>query len=497
MGHTKFLLSQGRNLHIPPRVSIGIMMWLLLTLMLDVNAVVAGKNWAVLIAGSNGWGNYRHQSDVCHAFHILHDIGNIPSEQIYVMMADDIAHNEENPFPGNIINYPNGPNVYPGVNKNVTGEDVTAKNFLKALYDLPSTRHDNVFIYFTDHGAKGLVAMPFGDPLYADQLNDALKEMHKRRKYNKMVIYIEACESGSMFDNILDDDLNIYATTASDDDHSSYAYYFDEKRGVYLADLYSINWMQDSQYNMTSGETLLSQYELVKLLTNESTVEEFGDLSMQAEPVENFQASGFFTPELTEGRSERRRPESRKSLDELTSLMKNSKKKHGRKTSKKPKEGNLWQKLLNIAIANDSPIMNIENVVDSRDVTLATLMNRMRIANYKGEVEEGKSYAKKIGKEFEYRQNVDTAVQDIITQIVTSDNRWPQESTALAYWFDMTRDLVRRDYDCLRLMVRQYQDNCYRGLEDYSMKYVRVFANLCTVFDLQDKQVKAIMKGSC
>jgi len=468
------------------------MMWLLLTLLLGVNGIEParpGKNWAVLIAGSNGWGNYRHQSDVCHAFHILHDIGNIPSEQIYVMMADDIANNEENPFPGNIINYPDGPNVYPGVNKNVTGEDVTAKNFLQALYDLPSTRHDNVFIYFTDHGAKGLVAMPFGDPLYADHFNDALKEMHKRRKYHKMVIYIEACESGSMFDNILDDDMNIYATTASDDDHSSYAYYFDEKRGVYLADLYSINWMQDSQYNMTSGETLLSQYELVKLLTNESTVEEFGDLSIQGEPVENFQASGFFTPDM---RSEMRRSEGRKSLDELTSIMKNSKKRHGRKTGIKPKAGGLRHTIN----AKDSPhVLDIVNMVDSRDVTLATLMNRMRVANNRGEVELGKSFAKKIGKEFEYRQNVDHAVQDIINQIVTSDNRWPQEPTDLKYWFDMKRDLVRRDYECLRMMVRQYQDNCYRGLEDYSMKYVRVLANLCTVFDLQSKQVKAIMKG--
>lgn len=26
---------------------------------------------AVLVAGSNGFGNYRHQADICHAYHIL------------------------------------------------------------------------------------------------------------------------------------------------------------------------------------------------------------------------------------------------------------------------------------------------------------------------------------------------------------------------------------------------------------------------------------------
>ena len=31
----------------------------------------AKDHWAVLIAGSSGYGNYRHQSDVCHAYQVL------------------------------------------------------------------------------------------------------------------------------------------------------------------------------------------------------------------------------------------------------------------------------------------------------------------------------------------------------------------------------------------------------------------------------------------
>ncbi len=30
-----------------------------------------GQKWAVLVAGSNGWGNYRHQADVCHSYQVL------------------------------------------------------------------------------------------------------------------------------------------------------------------------------------------------------------------------------------------------------------------------------------------------------------------------------------------------------------------------------------------------------------------------------------------
>lgn len=460
-------------------------------------ASAVGKNWAVLVAGSNGWGNYRHQADVCHAFHILHDIGKIPAEQIVVMMADDIANNDENPFPGNIINIPNGPNVYPGVNKNVTGEDVTAKNFLRVLHELPSTSEDNVFIYFTDHGAKGLVAMPFGDPLYADEFNDALKEMHKRRKYNQMVVYVEACESGSMFDKILDDDLSIYATTASDDDHSSYAYYFDEKRGVYLADLYSINWMQDSQYNMTSGETLLHQFDLVKALTNESTVEEFGDLSIQQEPVQFFQGDGFFSREeenpLVEEENVRRREEN--DLLNMSKMLKASKTKI--KAINKNQGPSGKQKRQSPAARLRTAEMDLTQLVDSRDVGIATLLNRMKVATYEGNIELGKQLGQQISEEFQYRQNVDLAFEKIIKQVVTSDNRYPQEKTDVKHWYDMKRDLVRKDYDCLRMMVGLYQETCYRGLEDYSMKYVRVLANLCTVYELHPDPVKQIMTASC
>ena len=57
----------------------------------------------LLVAGSNGWFNYRHQADICHAYQIVHAHG-VPDDRIIVMMYDDIAYNKENPTPGKIIN---------------------------------------------------------------------------------------------------------------------------------------------------------------------------------------------------------------------------------------------------------------------------------------------------------------------------------------------------------------------------------------------------------
>ncbi|CAG2116900.1 unnamed protein product, partial [Medioppia subpectinata] len=72
------------------------------------------------------------KSDVYHAYQVIHSHG-IPDENIIVMHYDDIAFDTSNPTPGIIINKYGGPDVYEGVPKDYTGEDVTPQNFLGIL----------------------------------------------------------------------------------------------------------------------------------------------------------------------------------------------------------------------------------------------------------------------------------------------------------------------------------------------------------------------------
>ena len=60
--------------------------------------------------------------------------------------------------------------------------------------------------------------MPVGEEVFADKLNAAFKEMHDKNMYNQMLVYIEACHSGSLFKGLLPEDLKIYVTTAARDD---------------------------------------------------------------------------------------------------------------------------------------------------------------------------------------------------------------------------------------------------------------------------------------
>lgn len=125
---------------------------------------------------------------------------------------------------------------------------------------------------------------------------ETLKFMHANEMYSEMVIYIEACESGSMFENLLPEDMNIYATTAANAIESSWGYYcypddiVDGKHiGSCLGDLYSIVWMENSDESQVCTETITQQFDIIKAKTTKSHVMEYGDKSIKSEVVGNFE----------------------------------------------------------------------------------------------------------------------------------------------------------------------------------------------------------------
>jgi len=127
-----------------------------------------------------------------------------------MLAYDDIANSQENPFPGKVFNKPNGEDVYAGCHIDYTGDSVTPENFLNVLKGdksaisggngrvLETNENSKVFVFFTDHGAPGLIAFP-SEYLYADQLNKTFEHMYQNKLYSELVFYLEACESGSMF----------------------------------------------------------------------------------------------------------------------------------------------------------------------------------------------------------------------------------------------------------------------------------------------------------
>jgi legumain len=247
------------------------------------------------MAGSNTYSNYRHQADACHAYQIARKNG-IPESQIILLAYDDIAHASQNPFPGKVFNKPDGPDVYAGCKIDYKGKDVNKANFLKVLTGdssasgpvLKSTSKDRVFVYFADHGGVGILGVPSGAAggyIHAKDVNDALQTMHTKGMYQELLFYVEACESGSIFKGLLNAP-NVVAVTAANAKESSWGFYcppqdkVNGKRiGSCLGDEFSIRWMEDSDAANFKSETVAQQISTVTKAVKKSHVQQFGDAS--------------------------------------------------------------------------------------------------------------------------------------------------------------------------------------------------------------------------
>jgi legumain len=270
--------------------------------------LVSADKYAVLIAGSSGWSNYRHQADVAHAYTILTQ-GGVKPENIITFMYDDIADNFQNKFKGQLFNQPGSApvDVYAALKDHIDYKkgEVTPSNFLKVLTGdksangrvLQSGPDDDVFIYFADHGGVGILAFPdaliFPRSLSAEKINGALQTMHQKQMYKRLVFYVEACESGSIFDGLLNASLGVYAVTAANPRESSWGWYCGDEGtgnntvkgkhlGVCLGDEFSVRWMEDTDAADETKETLSEQFSSVQSAVTKSHVQKYGDDSFAA-----------------------------------------------------------------------------------------------------------------------------------------------------------------------------------------------------------------------
>merc|ERR1712107_110468 len=159
--------------------------------------------------------------------------------------------------------------------------------------NLGSTSDDNVFVFFSDHGAPGLIAFPSSE-LHKADLQTTLDTMHTKNMYKKLTFYLETCESGSMFQGLSTP--GVYAVSAAGPSESSWGTYcgsdaqVDGKNiGSCLGDLFSVSWMEDSDAKDITTESLDDQFDIVKTRTSKSAVTQWGDLSFTSDKVSEFQ----------------------------------------------------------------------------------------------------------------------------------------------------------------------------------------------------------------
>ena len=96
------------------------------------------NNWAILIDSSAYWFNYRHASNVLGIYNQIKSRG-IPDSQIILMLAEDLACNARNVFPGTVVNNElRRDNLMGGdIEVDYRGSEVSVENLIKLLTSNP------------------------------------------------------------------------------------------------------------------------------------------------------------------------------------------------------------------------------------------------------------------------------------------------------------------------------------------------------------------------
>ena len=218
-------------------------------------------NYAVLVAASEGWKNYRHQADVLGMYHYLKEKG-YDDDHIILIMADDIAYNEKNPLQGVVRREIGGDNLYDDLQIDYKLGDLSPEDLKQILTGEPSDAYpvtlgssynDNVLFFWSGHGTKkgwSWKETEYLSPEFA-------REMFSAMKFRKQFAIVETCYSGGVAQGCtgipgllmmtaanpyetskadgLDEELLVYITNTFT---SSILSWFDSKSNTVIRDLY-------------------------------------------------------------------------------------------------------------------------------------------------------------------------------------------------------------------------------------------------------------------
>ena len=160
--------------------------------------------YAVVMATSTGWDNYRHQADALDIYRMLKKAG-YPDDHIVLITEDDLAYNPENPHPGVVHVLPDGENLYQGVVNDYKISRITPADLGNILSGTVTERtpevvhggkNTNVLFFWSGHGVDNGI-MEWGDGyVTSGQIRTMLSDAQEN--FRKLLFVMESCYSGSV-----------------------------------------------------------------------------------------------------------------------------------------------------------------------------------------------------------------------------------------------------------------------------------------------------------
>mmetsp|Transcript_12836 Transcript_12836/g.39605 ORF Transcript_12836/g.39605 Transcript_12836/m.39605 type:complete len:300 (-) Transcript_12836:211-1110(-) len=208
----------------------------------------------------------------------------VPRERILVLLAEDPTLDARNPRRGQVFLHANGDQSEKDdvaldggadgafeefADADYVGDEVTpelVRVVLSGRHDprtprskrLESTDTSNVFVYLTGHGGDEFLKFHDADELSANEVADALAEMRAKRRYGRLVLMVDTCQAGSLF-NYLDAKTTprVLGIASAKVGENAYAGSSDADAGVAYADRFTeaaVEWLERAEPDATWGD---------------------------------------------------------------------------------------------------------------------------------------------------------------------------------------------------------------------------------------------------
>ena len=231
----------------------------------SISYPVLENKWAVLIAASKEWNNYRHQADVLHMYQILKN-NKYPDDHIILILEDDIASSQFNNKPGEIRTRLDGENLYPPLNVREVAfdyklSDLTVRDIQKIMLGeksettpvvLETDEHSNILWFWSGHGTNingntenGKFSWSGKDSkngFTTELMKETLQKMHKNKRYRKMLILAETCYASSVV-HVAESIDGVLVFAAANGTETSLADVYSIKLGVWLSNRFTRNFI--------------------------------------------------------------------------------------------------------------------------------------------------------------------------------------------------------------------------------------------------------------
>ncbi len=215
------------------------------------------SRYAVLVQGSHGWNNYRHQADVLNVYQMLKKNG-FDDDHIILIIDKALAFDTKNPEPGIIRAEDGGKDLMGGSsidydNAAIFPDDIS--NILLGVKTdqtpvvLPKDAGQNVLLFWSGHGhnraSNGADELAWryednGQGMTAELLCQTISQMQSEGIYRKMLVITEPCFSEAVITPLVGIP-GVLAISSAGIYEQSFADNWSSELGVWRCDRFSRN----------------------------------------------------------------------------------------------------------------------------------------------------------------------------------------------------------------------------------------------------------------